>query len=90
MKPHQLLLFFSGLLLLFCCLMIPPRYHHNPTTTLPTTYAAVLVSTNILSHPCPCGFCKDGVVIPEHINQIGYDLYISITTNYLPIVELPN
>ena len=55
------------------------------------TLYAVLVSTNIVSQPCPCGFCDNarGIRVPEHIGVIGYDLRIEVTTNYLPVVYLP-
>ena len=51
---------------------------------------AVLVSTNLVSQPCTCGFCRpeQGIRVPEHINQVGYDLRIEVSTNYLPIVTL--
>jgi hypothetical protein len=49
---------------------------------------ALLVSTNIVSQHCPCGFCDNarGIRVPEHIGVIGYDLRIEVSTNYLPIV----
>lgn len=53
------------------------------------TLYAVLVSTNIVSQPCPCGFCDPSrnIAVPEHINSIGHDLRIEVSTNYLPIVH---
>ena len=55
------------------------------------TIYAVLVSTNLVSQPCPCGFCDNarGIRVPEHINQIGYDLRFEVSTNYLPVIYLP-
>lgn len=49
---------------------------------------AVLISTNLVPQNCPCGFCDPsrGIAVPEHINQLGYDLRIEVSTNYLPIV----
>ena len=58
----------------------------------PTLYA-LLVTTNLVSQPCPCGYCHydhtNGIarVVPEHINQIGYDLRLEVVTNYLPIIS---
>ena len=62
----------------------------NATPNTPSLFA-VLVTTNLVSQPCPCGFCNParGLRVPEHINQIGYDLRIEISTNYLPIIFLP-
>ena len=59
---------------------------------------AVLIVTNLVSHPCTggtpggkCKFCRDweGMRVPEHIHQIGYDLDWVVTTQYLPVVEMP-
>lgn len=51
---------------------------------------AVLITTNIVSQPCNCGFCDNahGIRVPEHINSIGHDLRIEVSTNYLPVVGL--
>ena len=51
---------------------------------------AVHVSTNLVSVPCKCGFCdpERGVRVPEHINQIGYDLKYEVSTSYYPVVIL--
>ena len=56
----------------------------------PTLYA-LLVTTNLVSQPCTCGFCDPsrGTRVPEHINQIGYDLRLQVSTNFLPIVSPP-
>lgn len=50
---------------------------------------AVLVTTNLVSQPCACGFCDPvrGIRVPEHVNQIGYDLKLQVSTNYLPVVQ---
>ena len=55
------------------------------------TLYAVLISTNIVSQPCPCGFCDNarGIRVPEHVGVIGYDLRIEVSTNYLPVLYLP-
>lgn len=52
---------------------------------------AVLVSTNVVSQPCPCGLCDNarGIRVPEHVGVIGYDLRIVVSTNYLPVLYLP-
>lgn len=52
---------------------------------------AMLVTTNIVSQPCDCGWCRpeQGIRVPEHIGVIGYDLRIEVSTNYLPVVTLP-
>lgn len=51
---------------------------------------AVLVSTNLVPQNCSCGTCDPsrGIAVPEHINAIGYDLRIEVSTNYLPIVTI--
>lgn len=51
---------------------------------------AVLISTNLVSQPCSCGFCDPSrnIAVPEHINSIGHDLRIVVSTNYLPIVTI--
>ena len=55
------------------------------------TLYAVLISTNIVSQPCPYGFCDNarGIRVPEHVGVIGYDLRIEVSTNYLPVIYLP-
>lgn len=50
-------------------------------------YAAMLITTNLVQQQCKCGFCHDGIVILEHMNQVGYDLRVEVVTNYLPIVR---
>jgi hypothetical protein len=68
---------------------------------------AVLITTNLVSHPCTggtpggkCEWCRDGWVdqygfpmpgfrVPEHIGVIGYDMDWVVTTNYLPVIEMP-
>lgn len=64
---------------------------------------AVLITTNLVSHPCtggtPGGVCKwcesensnpYGCVmrVPEHINRIGYDMDWVVTTNYIPVIDI--
>ena len=59
---------------------------------------AVLITTNLVSHPCAggvqgekCQFCRpeQGMRVPEHINQIGYDMDWVVRTQYLPVIEMP-
>ena len=59
---------------------------------------AVLITTNLFGHPCTggtpggkCKWCNDemGLRVPEHVNQIGYDMDWVVTTNYLPVIEMP-
>ena len=52
---------------------------------------AQLVSTNLVRIPCTCGYCRpsEGIAVPEHINQIGYDLKVQVSTSYYPVVSLP-
>ena len=54
------------------------------------TLYAVLISTNIVAQPCPCGFCDNarGIRVPEHIGVIGYDLKLVVSTNYLPVLYI--
>ena len=49
---------------------------------------AVLVSTNLVPQNCPCGFCDPSrnTAVPEHINSIGHDLRLEVSTNYLPVI----
>ena len=51
---------------------------------------AVLVSTNLVPQNCSCGVCDPSrnIAVPEHINSIGHDLRIEVSTNYLPIVSI--
>ena len=51
-----------------------------------------VVTTNLVSVPCKCGFCRpnEGIRVPEHINQIGYDLEYQITTSRYPVVSNPS
>lgn len=53
---------------------------------------AVHVSTNLVSVPCRCGYCDPsrGIRVPEHINQIGYDLKVVVSTSYYQVVNLKN
>ena len=53
---------------------------------------AVQLSTNLVSVPCRCGYCDPsrGIRVPEHINQIGYDLQVVVSTSYYPVVILKN
>lgn len=69
-------------------LPIQISYHPSPSSN----FAALLVSSNLVYRPCPCGFCKpsEGIAVPEHIGVIGYDLVWSVSTNLLPIVSLPS
>lgn len=70
-----------------------PVEHHQTHQFRPSTprQYAVLVTTNLVSQPCPCGVCdpSKGIAVPEHIGVIGYDLRIVVSTNYLPIVSRP-
>lgn len=52
---------------------------------------AEIVSTNLVHVPCTCGYCRpsEGIAVPEHINQIGYDLKVVVSTSYYPVVILP-
>ena len=47
-----------------------------------------------------CKWCQQGQVdqfgfpmcdmrVPEHVNRIGYDMDWVVTTNYLPVIEMP-
>lgn len=56
-----------------------------------TSLYAQLISTNLVRIPCTCGYCRpsEGIVVPEHLNQIGYDLKVEISTSYYPVVSLP-
>lgn len=53
---------------------------------------AEVVTTNLVSVPCNCGFCRpnEGIRVPEHINQIGYDLEYQVTTSRYPVVSNPS
>lgn len=52
---------------------------------------AQVISTNLVHVPCPCGFCRpsEGIAVPEHINQLGFDTKLVVSTSYYPIVILP-
>lgn len=59
---------------------------------------AVLITTNLVSHPCTggtpggkCQWCRpeEGIAVPEHMNKIGYDMDWVVHTNYLPVIEMP-
>ena len=64
---------------------------------------AVLITTNLASHLCTggtpgekCKWCDlesspygYAARVPEHINRIGYDCDWVVTTNYLPVIEMP-
>lgn len=62
----------------------------NGTSDLHPLYAQ-FISTNLVSVPCSCGYCRpsEGIVVPEHIGAIGYDLKVVVSTSYYPIVSLP-
>lgn len=64
----------------------------SSTHISPSNLYAEIISTNLVSVPCPCGFCKpdQGIAVPEHINQIGYDLKVVVSTSYYPIVIRPS
>ena len=51
---------------------------------------AQLVSTNLVRIPCACGYCRpsEGIVVPEHLNKIGYDLKVVVSTSYCPVVSI--
>ena len=65
------------------------QFTHSPALQAqrPLPYA-VLISTNLVRQNCSCGFCDPsrGIAVPEHINQLGYDLRLQVSTNYLPVV----
>ena len=65
------------------------KHQHFPDSE-PSLYA-VLVSTNLVSQPCPCGFCdySKGIAVPEHIGVVGCDLRIEVSTNLLPVISIP-
>lgn len=52
---------------------------------------AQLVSTNLVRIPCSCGYCRpsEGIAVPEHVNALGFDTILQVSTNYLPIVRKP-
>jgi len=52
-----------------------------------TNLVAILVVTNLVRVSCPCGYCHHSIVVPEHVNRLGYDLRLVVTTNYLPVVS---
>ncbi|MBO6031987.1 MAG: hypothetical protein J6Q22_11140 [Prevotella sp.] len=56
-----------------------------------STLKTQIVSTNLVRIPCTCGVCKpdQGIVVPEHVNSIGHDLKVEVSTSYYPIVSLP-
>ena len=58
--------------------------------SIPGNIYAVHISTNLVSTPCNCGYCRpsEGIRVPEHINQIGYDLKVVVSTSYYPVVIL--
>lgn len=60
-------------------------------TALSKTLAAMLITTNLIHRPCPCGFCRpsEGIAVPEHINALGFDTFVEVSTNFLPIVKTP-
>lgn len=51
-----------------------------------TNLWCMIIATNIVRQACHCGFCEGNIVVPEHINRIGYDLRVEVVTNYYPIV----
>ena len=52
---------------------------------------AILITTNLTRRPCPCGFCDPSrsIAVPEHINSLGHDLIYSVSTQFLPVIYLP-
>ena len=52
---------------------------------------AILITTNLTRRPCPCGFCDPSrsIAVPEHINSLGHDLVYSVSTQFLPVIYLP-
>lgn len=60
-------------------------------TSLSKTPAAMLITTNLVHRLCPCGFCRpsEGIAVPEHINALGFDTFVEVSTNFLPIVKTP-
>lgn len=60
-------------------------------TSLSKTLAAMLITTNLVHRPCSCGFCRpsEGIAVPEHINALGFDTFVEVSTNFLPIVKTP-
>ena len=60
-------------------------------TTLLEPLAAMLITTNLVHRPCQCGFCRpsEGIAVLEHINAIGFDTFVEVSTNFLPIVKTP-
>ena len=94
MNIIKLVLAAVALLITFLCGMVIiyskdiKAYYQAPVDAPQARPYAVLISTNLVSQNCSCGFCNpsQGTAVPEHINRIGYDLRIEVTTNYLPVV----
>ena len=61
---------------------------YTPSPALSNLFA-VIVSTNLVRVPCTCGYCRpsEGIAVPEHVNALGYDTVLQVSTNYLPIVR---
>lgn len=53
-----------------------------------TNLVALLIVTNLVSVQCKCGFCNGYVVVPEHMNRVGYDLKEVVVTNRIPVVVM--
>ena len=49
---------------------------------------AILVTTNLVSIPCKCGYCTESARVPEHIGKVGCDHDLLVSTQYLPIVKI--
>lgn len=60
-------------------------------TSISKTYAAMHITTNLVHRPCSCGFCRpsEGIAVPEHINALGFDTFVEVSTNFLQIVKTP-
>ena len=84
------LMAFIGMLMDLFAKKKPQDKHQHFPDSEPSLYA-VLVSTNLVSQPCPCGFCdySKGIAVPEHIGVVGCDLRIEVSTNLLPVISIP-
>ena len=79
------------IIILFKGFVLPDKPSDSPKLAADSRLVAMLVTTNLVSVPCNCGFCRpeEGIAVLEHINRVGYDLKLEVNTNYLPVVELP-
>ena len=69
----------------------PTGFSRGYLTSNSNDYLLVeVVTTNLVSVPCKCGYCRpeEGIRVPEHINQLGYDLELRIETNYLHVIHM--